>query len=144
MSFVAKVKYYLKTDSETRAKNKADFSQLKQRCVTAEKDVEKTRQKILVMNDGLMDVDKMRHACIMYNCYPPQGFFGRDFSNPKSVFIKEVDCMFFCGGDSLCSNEKCEFYAKHAEFIAAKKRYDAAVAARDAFWPQILREGKNK
>lgn len=37
MSFVAKVKYYLKTDSETRAKNKADFSQLKQRCVTAEK-----------------------------------------------------------------------------------------------------------
>ena len=107
MSFVAKVKYYLKTDSETRAKNKADFSQLKQRCVTAEKDVEKTRQKILVMNDGLMDVDKMRHACIMYNCYPPQGFFGRDFSNPKSVFIKEVDCMFFCGGDSLCRNEKC-------------------------------------
>lgn len=144
MNFFAKIKYYLTTSAAQRAQNSAVLEDLELKCFETGRDMEQAREALRIVADGMSQTEVLRKACVVYLTYPNNMLGGDDLSRYTPMLVRENNCRYFAEGDKKCPRKDCAFHEKNIAYFAAKDRYDAAVAARDAFLARATGRAKNK
>lgn len=144
MNFFAKIKYYLTTSAAQRAQNNAVLEDLELKCFQAGRDMEQAHEALRIVTDGMSRTEVLRKACVVYLAYPTDMLGAGDLSRYTPMLVRENNCRYFAEGDKKCPRKDCAFYEKNTAYFAAKDRYDAAVAARDAFLARAMGRAENK